>query len=640
MYKSTIYFIVFTRAIVLNISSTEHQSADYSGSSDEQNNRLLHLEKNILEAVALNKDPQAILDDLCHAAESIVENSIASIMLFDDSRESLQVRSAPNIPETIVDQLNGLVPGNYSGSCGSAVYQCEPVYVENTLVDERWNELKPFAIEHGINACWSHPIKTRDNLVIGSFAISSFKTRPASEFQQRLLSIAANISGIVIQREKQEQELWNLAHRDLVTGIPNRIFLNQRLEHAIGSAARKNTRLALFFIDLDKFKNINDTYGHKTGDQVLIETAKRINACIRSDDTLSRYGGDEFVLLVENLSESADVGQIAEKILSALAEPIFINNAKLKATPSIGISLYPDDGSEAEALLNHADTAMYEAKSNGRNTYMCYEPSLTQAIQHRHKVESELKRALNNNELILHYQPQCFKNHQQSVSVEALVRWQHPELGLVYPDYFIQIAEQSGLIKQLGEWVIGMACKQGKQWLDDGITLNKIAINISAMQITRGCYAVIKQALDESGLPSQHLEIEITESSMVQQSSDVIKELQLMQNAGISIALDDFGTGYSSLSQLQLLPINKLKIDRSFVAQIPGKQSNEIITRTIIAMGRSLGLSVLAEGVETEDQVDFLLQEGCDAFQGYLYSKPLSVSDLEQQVQSKTLLKH
>ena len=205
MYKSTIFSIVLTRAIVLNTSTTEHQSVDYSGTSDEQNNRLLHLEKNILEAVALNKDSQVILDDLCCAAESIVDNSVASIMLFNDSRDSLLVRSAPNIPATIIDQLNGLVPGKFAGSCGNAVYNCEPVYVENTLTDERWSDLKSFAIEHSINACWSHPIKTRDNLVIGSFAISSFESRPPNEFQQRLLSIAANISGIVIQREEQEQ---------------------------------------------------------------------------------------------------------------------------------------------------------------------------------------------------------------------------------------------------------------------------------------------------------------------------------------------------------------------------------------------------------------------------------------------------
>lgn len=622
----------------MNSPTIEHSSTDHIDSGKEQNNRLLYLEKNILEAVALNKDPQEILDSLCIATESIVENSVASIMFFDEQRESLIVRSAPNIPVDIINKLNGLKPGKNAGSCGTAVYLSKPVYVENTHTDQRWEGVKEFALDYNINACWSHPIKSHDDVVIGSFAISSFSHKAPDEFQRRLLSVATNIAGIIFQREKKEQELWDLAHRDLVTGIPNRIFLHQRLDHAIKSASRSETQLALFFIDLDKFKDINDTHGHKTGDKVLIETAKRIKNCIRVGDTISRYGGDEFVLLVENLSESYNVGLIAEKILSALSEPLYIEGSKLKVTPSIGISIYPNDGDTPESLLSYADTAMYQAKANGRNNYKCYEPSLTAAIQHRHKVESELKRAIKDDELVLHYQPQCFKLQPQRFSVEALVRWQHPEMGLLYPDYFIQIAEQSGLIKQLGEWIIHKACEQGKLWLDMDLGINKIAINISAVQITRGCYRMIRKALDKTGLPPQHLEIEITESTMVQQSSDVIEELQLIQGAGISIALDDFGTGYSSLSQLQTLPINKLKIDRSFVAQIPGQQSNEIITRTIIAMARSLGLSVLAEGVETREQVDFLTREGCDAFQGYLYSKPLSVGDLEEQVLHKTLL--
>ncbi len=614
---------------------TSNSYQQISGSADSafaESNRLLYLEKNILEAVALNKDPQEILDALCQSAEAIVSNSVASVMVYDSDAHAMHVRAAPDIPADVIEQLNGLVPGEGAGSCGTAVHTREPVYVENTLTDPRWESLRDLARDINLCACWSHPIKTRDNEIVGTFAISSFEHRQPNEFQQRLLSIAANITGIVLQREKQEKELWNLAHQDLVTGIPNRIFLNQRLDHAIDGASRSGKRLGVFFIDLDKFKDINDTHGHKAGDQVLIETASRIQDCIRSDDTVARYGGDEFVLLVENLSESYDVGQIANKILSALSKPIYLDGQKLTVTPSIGISLYPDDGESSEVLLSHADTAMYQAKATGRNNYKCYEPALTEAIQHRHQVESELRRALRNDELILHYQPQCFRMNENLVSVEALVRWQHPEKGLVYPDYFIEIAEQTGLIKELGEWIIHKACQQGKLWLDTGLPLGKIAINVSAVQITKGCYNVINDALRKSGLPAHHLEIEITESTMVQQSSEVIEELQLMQNAGISIALDDFGTGYSSLSQLQLLPINKLKIDRTFVSQVPGQLSNEIITRTIIAMGRSLGLSVLAEGVETQEQMDFLLQEGCDAYQGYLYSRPLAVSDLEKKV--------
>ena len=482
---------------MLSVSHTNNNIEKDFDTVCEQNNLLLHLEKNILEAIALNKEPQVILDALCEAAEAIVDNSVASIMLFDDQRQSLAVRSAPSIPHDIIQQLNGLVPGEHAGSCGTAVYHSEPVYVECTLSDQRWADLRQFAIEHTINACWSHPIKSKDNLVIGSFAISSFETRKPNTFQKRLLSVAANIAGITYQREEQEQALWEMAHQDLVTGIPNRVYLNQRLDQAIDSANRKNNRLAIFFIDLDKFKTINDTHGHKTGDQVLIETAKRITSCIRTGDTISRYGGDEFVLLVEDLSDSYNVGLIAEKILSTLSQPMYHNSEKLKITPSIGISIFPDDGDTSEALLSHADTAMYQAKANGRNNYFCYEPSLTQAIQHRHKVEAELKHAIKNNELVLHYQPQYF-NNQRGISVEALVRWQHPEKGLLYPDYFINIAEQSNLIKDLGAWILLQACKQGQQWLKQGIALNKIAINVSAVQITKGCYSMIQYALDET----------------------------------------------------------------------------------------------------------------------------------------------
>ncbi len=604
--------------------------------SNEQNNRLLYLEKNILEAVALNKDPQEILDALCQATEFTAESCVATIMVFNESQESLHIRSAPSVPEDAIQQINGLIPGEQSGSCGTAVYLQQPVYVSDTFNDKLWENLKPFAKEHHIYACWSHPIKSRENKVIGSFAVSSFECRAPNQFQKRLLSVAANIAGIVLQREKQEKKLWNLAHRDLVTGVPNRIFLHQQLDHAIETASRNKQRLGVLFIDLDKFKVINDTYGHKTGDNVLIETAQRISNTIRATDTLARYGGDEFVLLIENLSESYDVGLVANKILSALSEPIYHDGQKLKVTPSIGISVFPEDGTTTETLISHADTAMYQAKANGRNNYKCYEPALTQAIQHRHQVEKELRQAIKQDELVLHYQPQYFKLHQKQFSVEALVRWQHPEKGLIYPDYFIEIAEQSGLIRELGDWVITNACLQGKKWLDKGIALDKIAINISGMQITKGCSGVIQNALATSGLPPRHLEIEITESTMVQESRDVIEELHLIQAAGISIALDDFGTGYSSLNQLQLLPINKLKIDRSFVSKIPGQINNEVITRTIIAMGRSLGLSVLAEGVENEEQVGFLLNEGCDAFQGYLYSKPLSVADLEEKLHEQS----
>jgi len=587
----------------------------------QQNKRLLILEKEILEAVAVGKGPQSILDSLCEAAEVCTTTFSASIMLLNSSEQVLYVRSAPTISEKAIQLLNGIVPGPAAASCGTAVYCGEPVYVENTSTDFRWVDYQQYCTEFNILSSWSHPIKTKDDQTIGSFALSSSVTVQPTSFQKRLLSVAANIAGIILQREKNETELWELAHKDIITGIPNRVLLNQRLNHAIECAERQKTNLALFFIDIDNFKKINDNHGHKMGDRVLTETASRISVCIRTGDTLARYGGDEFVLLAENLSESYNAGLIAEKIISSLSKKMTVNDIELIITSSIGISIYPDDGTNAETLLKHADTAMYQAKTNGKNRFICYEPALTEAIQYRLKMEDELKKALIENEFIMHYQPQYHTENNTITSVEALIRWQHPEKALLFPDEFIPIAEQSGLIRPIGQWALHQACLQGKKWLDKGLSIEKMAVNMSAMQLTKGCYKKVQSILDEAGFPASNLEIEITESLMIQQSSDTIAELNLMQNAGISISLDDFGTGYSSLGQLQLLPINKLKIDRSFVTDIPGNKNDEIIAKTIIAMGNSLGLKVIAEGVETQDQADFLLKHGCDSFQGFLAHK-------------------
>ena len=618
--------------------STEAVNLSDSELIQQQNKRLLLLEKDILEAVALGNDPQQILDSLCCAAETMLQNSTASIMLYDQQREYLNIRAAPKMPEQVIDKVNGLKPGPDSGSCGTAVHTNQPVYVENTCTDARWFNFRQLAQDFSICACWSHPIRAKDGLAIGSFALSSYEYRPPSFFQKRLLNVAANIAGIVLQREKQEQELWDLAHRDLITGIPNRILLNQRLHHAIDCSHRQKTKLALLFIDLDNFKKINDTHGHKTGDKVLIEAASRIESCIRSGDTLSRYGGDEFVLLAEDISESYNVGAIAEKIIQTLSKTMYFEDTSLVVTPSIGISVYPNDADDAETLLVNADTAMYQAKANGRNNYICYEPELTRTIQNRLKIEDELRFALLNDEFVLHYQPQYSNTGDGLLSVEALVRWQHPDKGLIMPAEFVSIAEQSGLIREIGQRIVKKACQQGQQWLDKDLKIGRIAINISAVQICDGCFNFIQKVLDETGFPAENLEIEITESLMVQQSEEVLTELHLIQDAGITIALDDFGTGYSSLSQLQTLPINKLKIDRSFITNIPGNQNGEIIAKTIIAMGRNLGLNVIAEGVETKEQASFLLEEGCNAYQGYYLSRPLAAADLEEKMASNEFI--
>jgi len=514
-------------------------------------------------------------------------------MLLNNSGKTLYVRSAPTLCDEAIQLLNGIVPGPTAASCGTAVYHGTPVYVEDTSTDFRWVDYQQYCTNFNVLSSWSHPIKTKDNQTIGSFALSSSIIIQPSHFQKRLLSVAANIAGIILQREKNEKELWELAHKDIITGIPNRALLNQRLSQAIECAEHQQTRLALFFIDIDNFKKINDSHGHKMGDRVLTRTATRINACIRTGDTLARYGGDEFVLLAENLSESCVVGQIAEKIIASLSKNMSINDIHLSITSSIGISVYPGDGNDAETLLKNADTAMYQAKTNGKNRFVPYEASLTRAIQYRLKMEEELKQALYNNEFILYYQPQYHTETSTFTSVEALIRWQHPKKGLLLPDDFIPIAEQSGLIMQIGQWVMHQACLQGKKWLDKGLNIEKIAVNMSAMQLSKGCYKSVQNILDKTGFPASNLEIEITESLMIQKSDDTLAELNLMKNAGITISLDDFGTGYSSLSQLQRLPINKLKIDRSFVTDIPGNKNDEIIAKTITRLQFIPGVSIL-----------------------------------------------
>ncbi len=600
------------------------------GYTQQQNKRLLVLEKEILEAIAIGKDPQHILDSLCKAAEVCTTTFSASTMLLNSSQTALYVRSAPTLCEEAIQLLNGIVPGPAAASCGTAVYHGKPIYVENTSTDFRWVDYQQYCTKFNVLSSWSHPIKTKDDQTIGSFALSNNVILQPTSFQKRLLSVAANIAGIILQREKNENELWELAHKDIITGIPNRALLNQRLNHAIECAERQQTNLALFFIDIDNFKKINDSHGHKMGDRVLTEIASRINACIRTGDTLARYGGDEFVLLAENLTQSCDVGLIAEKIISSLSKTMSINDKKLRITSSIGISVYPGDGNDAETLLKYADTAMYQAKKNGKNRFVCYESALTEAIQYRLEMEDELKQALEKNEFTLHYQPQYHTGSDTITSVEALIRWQHPKKGLLPPDEFIPIAEQSGLIREIGHWVMRQACQQGKKWLDKGMNIEKIAVNMSAAQLSKGCYKTVQGILIETEFPASNLEIEITESLMIKKGDDTLAELNLMKNAGITISLDDFGTGYSSLSQLQQLPINKLKIDRSFVTDIPGNKNDEIIAKTIIAMGNSLGLNVIAEGVETREQADFLLAHGCNSFQGFLFSRPLAAHKFEE----------
>ena len=434
----------------------------------------------------------------------------------------------------------------------------------------------------------------------------------------------------ITDKKLSEQRIEHLAHYDVLTDLPNRVLFNERCEHALSRARRDKHQLVVMFLDLDRFKHINDSLGHPVGDRLLQQVAQRLNALIREEDTVARLGGDEFVVVLEDVLDTNVIAPVAEKILAAFNEPFDLKDNHLHVSSSIGIAIYPDDGGDVTTLVRNADAAMYRAKESGRNNYQFYTEEMTTTAHARVLLESNLRQAVEQQQLVLHYHPQFDLTCGQMTGAEALVRWHHPEMGLVAPDRFIPLAEETGLILSIGEWVLRDACTQAKQWLDEGRSFGTIAVNVSGHQIERGdIVELVRQVLWETRLPAALLELEITESFIMKHPDDAISTLGALKKLGVSLAIDDFGTGYSSLSYLKRLPIDKLKIDRSFVNDVPDGPADAAITRAVIALGKGLSLSVIAEGVENEAQRGFLENEGCNEAQGFLYSQPLVAVELQ-----------
>lgn len=432
--------------------------------------------------------------------------------------------------------------------------------------------------------------------------------------------------------KKAQEQLDFQAHHDPLTGLPNRLLLEDRLRVALQRARRENTRLALMFVDLDRFKTINDTFGHHVGDRVLCEVAHRFSTLTRESDTVARLGGDEFLIILEGINEPADASRIADKILDDLrTRPITVDEVFFIGT-SIGISLFPQDGDEASELIKSADVAMYRAKERGRNTYEFFTADLTQFSLERFQMETGLRHAIERDELRVHLQPQFSLATGKLIGAEALVRWQHPQRGLVPPGLFISIAEESGLIVPMGEWVQRTACQQWSQWIANGLNPGVLSINVSGIEFRRGhILDSVRGTLAATQLAPQLLELEITESAIMSHAESSIQVLHELRAMGVSLAIDDFGTGYSSLAYLKRLPLNKLKVDQSFVRGLPGGAEDGAITRAVIALGHSLQLKIIAEGVETEAQRSFLAEAGCNEMQGYLRGRPVPFDDFVQQ---------
>ncbi len=423
------------------------------------------------------------------------------------------------------------------------------------------------------------------------------------------------------ERRHYEERIEYHAYYDALTGLPNRILFSDRLKLAIAEALRCRQVLAVMFLDLDRFKVINDTLGHETGDLLLKAVTERLTECLRQSDTVSRMGGDEFLFILPEIGGIDQARIVAKKVLDLLLTPIMVGSHELFISASIGISLYPFDGEDIETLVKNADTAMYVAKNNGRNSYQFYDPDMNAKAKKSLQMENSLRRALERGEFLLYYQPRFDLACGKITGMEALIRWQHPELGLVPPADFIPLAEELGLIVPIGEWVLRTACLQNKDWQEEGI---RISVNISASQFQRdGFIETVKSVLEETSMEPRWLELELTESVIMNNATVAIVKLKQLKELGIQISIDDFGTGFSSLSYLKHFPIDSLKIDRSFIKDIPLAPKDTAITKTIIALGRRLHLNVVAEGVETEEQFEFLSSRKCNEVQGYLISRPL-----------------
>lgn len=428
----------------------------------------------------------------------------------------------------------------------------------------------------------------------------------------------------ITERREAEERMRHIAQHDALTGLPNRLALLMRLAQLLPESRRHGWSMAIMFLDLDRFKIINDTLGHQVGDELLREVACRLNKVVRETDFVARLGGDEFVIILPAISAPSDAAIVAGKIIATLATQIQAEGHELHTSPSIGISIFPDDGPDGDTILKNADTAMYHAKAAGRNNYQFFAAEMNRASAERLDIERKLRHAIDRNELALCFQPQFKSDSSRPTGVEALVRWHHPSDGMISPDRFIPVAEETGIIVEIGEWVLLNACREMKHWIDAGLTPIRIAVNVSARQLRRRDFCeTVAGVLAESGLAPELLELEITESSVMENPEEAVQILQRLGRMGISLAIDDFGTGYSSLAYLKLFPIDHLKIDRSFVADIENDLNDRAIAFGTIALAHSLGLNVIAEGVETEDQLELLRSNGCDEIQGYLFSKPL-----------------
>jgi diguanylate cyclase (GGDEF)-like protein/PAS domain S-box-containing protein len=591
---------------------------------------LLSGQNNVLEMIAKGSALPEVLDNIVYLIEKVSNGGMCSILLIDEDESCLIHAAAPHLPPAYTNHINGTKIGPAVGSCGTAAFLRRPVIVTDISTDSRWTDYKEIALASGLQACWSSPVFDHQKQVIATFAMYYAEPSSPTETDIKIIQKATDLTSLAIQHYRAKDKINFMAFHDSLTGLPNRRRFDDRVHTAIHEAQQSaDTILGLMYLDLDRFKLVNDSLGHRIGDKLLQTAAQRLKNALGDQGIISRQGGDEFTILLTD-SAKPSAKRTAEKILEVLARPFVIEGHEIFVTASIGTSFYPFDGGNAEELMRKADTAMYQAKKKGRNNVQFYDAVLDQQTYRKLEIENELRKAVNRKEFTLHYQPIINLSTNRIEGVEALIRWHNEKLGAVSPGEFIPIAEETGLIVPIGEWVLQTACRQLKRWEQDGIMPLTVSVNLSIRQFYQpNLISVIKTIVNDTKIDPQHLTIEITESMTmdVETATSLLYELKRL---GLTICIDDFGTGYSSLNYLKSFPIDYLKIDQSFIQNIAACKHDENISTTIILMAHSLGLKVIAEGVETGEQLQVLQQRKCDEVQGYLFSKPLPADELTQ----------
>lgn len=597
----------------------------------KQSEALIIAENNVLEMIATGAKLPYILDMLTRYMEERDNSLFCAIFLLDESGTELKIASAQSLPQDLISSLEGPISQRGIAAITAGKDRGEPVVTMDNAHDSLWSRHRDFAFKVGLQSTRLCPIVASNGNLLGVLT-AYFKEEEPLPYEEELIKVGAKLAGIAVERILTEQHLDYMAHYDALTQLPNRILLQDRLERMAAMARRNKEMVAMMFIDLDRFKKINDTLGHALGDELLKKIATRLKRCVREEDTIARLGGDEFVAVLAQIKQTEDVAHIAQKILHAVEQKIELDTQDIYISASIGISIFPADTSNMDNLLKNADTAMYQAKAQGRNTYHFYSADMNALALEQLDLENRLRTALEREELLLYYQPIIDPKLNRIAGMEALLRWQHPDKGTIAPDKFIPILEDTGLILPVGEWVLRTACIQAKAWHNIGADHLRVGVNISPRQFKDKVFPqTVKRILQQTGIDPQLLELEITESLLIEDANHAASQISQLKELGIrDIAIDDFGVGYSSLSYLSTLPISTVKLDKLFVDGLPHEKSNAAIAKAVLAMVHHLGLRLIAEGVENKEQLSFLVEQNCDEIQGYYFSQPLPADEFER----------